>query len=59
MDKEVLRKALMANGWHNANPFERADERAAVRTIAAYCGLSVQPVMGDARLMQASPQMRT
>ena len=49
----------MVNGWHIANPFEMEDERAAVRTIVAYCGLGVQPVVGDARLMQASPQMRT
>ena len=51
----------MVHGWHIANPFEREDERAAVRTIVAYCGLEAHSVVGSpvqARLMQASPQLR-
>ena len=43
VDKDVLRNALMANGWHITNPFQ-GEEKTAVHIIAVYCGLVAQPL---------------
>jgi hypothetical protein len=53
VDKDVLRNALMANGWHITNPFQ-GEEKTAVHIIAVYCGLVAQPPVCNVMYMQVA-----